>query len=108
MHDYDIIMLPLCQHDILDINKYITFSIDTPETVILFIRDFHNSFEPLLYTPHTNQLDGDKVLAKLGIYSRYYKNFKIFYYISKKEKIVYVLRILHRNMRMKSKYLSLN
>lgn len=105
MHEYDIIMMPLCQDDILNITKYVTFSFKTPECALNSIREFQNSFKSLLFNPSLNNLDNDILLANYEIRSLHYKKYKIYYYVSITEQIVYVLRVLHRKAQIKSVYL---
>ena len=99
MKKYEVIILPLAEHDISR-NK------QAPETAIRLLHGFYDTIEKLEVLPESHELDEDEELAERGIRKCYYKNYKIFFYVNEEEQEVYVLRVLH--MLVNAKPLLLN
>ncbi len=106
MQKYKVITLPLAEQDIVDNTDYIYYNKQAPETALKLLTGFRQTVESLDWMPEKHELDEDEDLASLGIHKCYYKNYKIFFYIDKEDKKVYILRVLH--MLVNAKPLLLN
>lgn len=92
---YKVITLPLAEEDIVNNTDYIAFEKKAPETALRLAMGFRNTIAKLEFMPEQHELDEDEELAAMGIRKCYYKNYKIFFYISKEQDTVFVLRVLH-------------
>lgn len=95
MSEYKVIILPLAEEDIADQTDYIAFGLKAPETAMNMIRGFRKTINNLSVFPQSHELDEDEELAQYGIRKTYYKNYKIYFLVDEREKIVYILRIFH-------------
>ena len=95
MPEYDVIILPLAEEDITNNTDYIFFDKESPETALKLLRGFRQTISKLSFMPESHEYDEDEDLASLKIRKCYYKNYKIFFYVNKEERKVFVLRVLH-------------
>lgn len=95
MPEYDVIILPLAEKDIVNNTDYIFYEKKAPETALRLLKGFRSTIAKLDFMPEQHELDEDEELAAMEIRKCYYKNYKIFFYIEKDEKKVFVLRVLH-------------
>lgn len=95
MQIYDVIILPLAERDIARNTDYIFYEKKAPETARNLLSGFQSTISRLEQFPESHELDEDEELATMQIRKCYYKNYKIFFYINKEKKTVYVLRVLH-------------
>ncbi len=100
------ITLPSAEQDIVDNTDYIYYNKQAPEAALRLLAGFRQTVESLDWMPEIHELDEDEDLASWGIHKCYYKNYKIFFYIDKEDKKVYILRVLH--MLVNAKPLLLN
>lgn len=106
MPEYDVIILPLAEKDIVSNTDYIFYEKKAPETALKLLRGFRNTISKLRFMPEQHEVDEDEELAAMEIRKCYYKNYKIFFYIEKEDGKVFVLRVLH--MLVNAKPLLLN
>ncbi len=95
MSSYDITMLPLAEKDITDNVDYIYYVKSSPETALKLLDGLRKTIEKLKYMPERSEVDEDIELANREIRKCYYKNYKIFFYINRQERRVFILRVLH-------------
>lgn len=95
MTEYKVVTLPLAEGDIADQTDYIAFELKAPETALNMVRGFKKVINGLSLFPQSHELDEDEELAAYGIRKTYYKNYKIYFLIDEKERIVYILRVFH-------------
>ena len=95
MLKYDVIILPLAEKDISNNTDYIFYDKEAPDTALKLLEGFKDTIVNLSFMPERHEFDEDKELAALQIRKCYYKNYKIFFYVNKEEKRVFVLRVLH-------------
>ena len=100
-----VITLPLAEEDIADQTDYIAFELKSPETAVNMVRGFRKTINSLSLFPQSHELDEDEELAEYGIRKTYYKNYKIYFLIVERERIVYILRIFHMLVDSKEKIL---
>jgi len=81
MKKYNIIILLLAEHDIINQTDYIAFILQSPQKALNISIGIRKSIDKLLYNPGRHELDEDGELASLGIRKHYYKNYKIYYLI---------------------------
>lgn len=101
MHKYQIIVLPMAEENIVRNTDYIAYDKKSPETALNLSRGFRKAIAKLDHNPSRHELDEDEGLAYYGIRRHYYKNYKIYYFVSESEKTVYILGVL--NMRVDSR-----
>jgi len=106
MPSYEIIVLPLAESDIANNTNYIFYEKKAPDTALNLLDGFKKSIADLSFMPERHEFDEDEELAKLQIRKCYYKNYKIFFYVNKETRKVFVLRVLH--MLVDAKALLLN
>lgn len=102
MREYDVIILPLAEKDIINNVDYIFYDKKSPETAMCLMDGFYKTIEKLSYMPEQHEVDEDEELSKRNIHKCYYKNYKIFFYINKEQYKVYILRVLHMLVDAKS------
>lgn len=93
--NYTVIILPLAKKDIYAYTDYIAYELSSPKTALKMAEELQNTINTLSIFPYKHQLDNDPNLSKLGIRTMYYKKYKIFFSIFEKEKIIYILRVIH-------------
>lgn len=74
------------------------FDKQSPETAKRLLQGFYETISGLEFIPQQHELDEDEELSSQGIRKCYYKNNKIYFYIDKSKKTVYVLRVLHYSL----------
>lgn len=92
---YNVIILPLAEHDIAKNTDYIFYEKQAPETAVKLLAGFRNTISKLEQFPESHELDEDEDLAAMQIRKCYYKNYKIYFHVNKENQAVYVLRVLH-------------
>lgn len=92
---YKIRITDLAEKDLEDIGDYIAYELLNGDAAINKIKGIRKKINDLKYFPERNELDEDSYLAELGVRMDYYRNYKIYYVIDKRERIVYIVRILH-------------
>ncbi len=107
MTEYKVVILPLAEEDIVDQTDYIAFELKSPETAINMARGFQKVINGLSRFPKSHELDEDEELASYGIRKTYYKNYKIYFQIDEKRKIVYILRVFHMLVDSREKILKI-
>lgn len=95
VQQYKIMITELAEKDLEMLEDYIAFKLLSPQSAISTLNGIRNQINKLHFFPERNELDKDEVLAKLGIRMDYYKNYKIYYLISEKDNVVYIVRIIH-------------
>ena len=95
MFQYKVETLPLAEKDIVSQTDYIAFELKAPETAIRIARGLRKTLNNLSILPHRHELDEDEELARHKIRKTYYKNYKIYFVISEKEQIVFILGVYH-------------
>lgn len=79
MPEYDVIILPLAEKDIVSNTDYIFYEKKAPETALKLLRGFRNTISELSFMPEQHEVDEDEELAAMEIRKCYYKNYKIFF-----------------------------
>ena len=95
MQRYSVITLPLAEQDIANNTDYIFYEKQEPETAIRLLKGFRDTISRLEQFPESHEFDEDEELAAMQIRKCYHKNYKIFFFVDKENKTVYVLRVLH-------------
>lgn len=95
MQKFEVIILPLAEEDIKENTDYIFFEKQSPQTALSLLKGFYDVIEKLSIMPEKYQYDEDENLAALYIRKCYYNNYKIYFYVNKQKKHVYILRVLH-------------
>ena len=95
MIKYKVITLPLAEQDITNNTDYIYYKKKAPQTALKLLNGFRQTIEALVFMPEQHELDEDEELAALEIRKCYYKKYKIFFYVDREHKKVFILRVLH-------------
>lgn len=107
MTTYKVVTLPLAEKDITEQTDYIAFDLKSPEAARNMVRGFRKTITTLSTFPQRYELDGDEELSRYGIRRVYYKKYKIYFLIDEREKIVYILRVLHMQVDSTNKIIKL-
>mgnify|MGYP002590660487 FL=1 len=102
MYKYRIIIEPLAEEDIIRNAEYIAYDKKSSQAARDLVKGLRRAIKSLSVNPQRHMYDEDEELAERKIRKHYYKNYKIYYMISEKEKAIYILRILHMLVDSKS------
>lgn len=95
MDKYKVVVLPMAENDIASNIDYIFYEKEAPDTAKQLLAGFRKTISKLEQFPESHEFDEDEDLAVMKIRKCYYKNYKIFFYVNKEKRAVYVLRVLH-------------
>lgn len=98
MQYYKINMSKEAQKDLDGIVNYIIYELMQPKNAMKCAEGIIKKITTLQIYPERNAVENDfRIRKRLEIQLRktFYKNYKIYYTIDEKNKIVYVLRIIH-------------
>ncbi len=93
MMQYQIKITELAERDLENASDYIAYELKNPTAGVNTVKGIRKQINSLVNFPERNELDEDEVLAELGVRKDYYRNYKIYYIVSKDT--IYIVRILH-------------
>ncbi len=93
MMQYRIKITELAEQDLENASDYIAYELNNPTAGENTVKGIRKQINSLVNFPERNELDEDAVLAELGVRKDYYRNYKIYYIVSKDT--IYIIRILH-------------
>lgn len=96
MQQYTIRISELAEQDLEGAGDYIAYKLLNPIAAENTVRGIRKTINTLRTFPESHELDEDIKLAELGVHRIYYKRYKIFYSIDQDNKIVNIVRILHK------------
>ena len=96
MQQYTIRMSKLSEQDLESAGDYIAYKLLNPTTAVNTMQGIRKTINTLQLFPECHELDEDVELAGLSVRKIYYKRYKIFYIIDQYNKIINIIRILHK------------
>lgn len=108
MPEYEVIILPLAEKDIINNTDYIFYEKQAPETALELLTGFRSAIAGLSYMPERYEIDRDDELAILKIRKNCYKNYNIYFYVDTDIRRVFILRVLHMLVDAKMLLLNMN
>ena len=95
MERYNVIITPDAAVDLSQLNSYIAYTLQVPETALKYIRGLRQEIEKLDSFPGAVAPVPDEPWHSRGIRRIIYKNFYIYYRIDENAKCVYVLNVIY-------------
>lgn len=95
MQNYAIKMSDLAEADLESAGDYIAFVLSNPIAAESTVKGIREAVNKLQFFPQSHELEGDPILAELGIHRTYFKEYKIFFLIDHMTRVVHIIRILH-------------
>ena len=93
MKQFNLKITPQAEQDIENIGDYIAIKLKNPSTALNIVKGIRQTIKTLQLMPLRHELIDDPVLAKHGIRTIYYKNYRIFYLVTETD--VQIIRVLH-------------
>ena len=96
MQQFTIRMSELAEQDLENVGDYIAYKLLNPDAAKNIVGGIRKTINALHSFPESYELDEDVKLAELGVRKIIYKSYKIYYIIDQCNKIVTIVRILHK------------
>lgn len=106
MTDYEVMILPLAEDDIMAHADYIACQLNNPETALRIANGLRKTIHKLCTFPQSHRINEDDELRKYKVRNTYYKSYNIYFLIDEIRKIVFILRVFHMLVDSRERVLS--
>ena len=93
--EYNYKFIDICENDLDEIISYFINELKSKQTASDFISELTKVIENIRLFPNSGELVNNSFIKIKGIRKKYINNYTLFYLTKKKEKIIYLLRIVY-------------
>lgn len=108
MNEYDVIITPDAEQDLVDIKDYIAYELMEPEIAIEYIRRLRDAIIKLSYSATSIKFVNDEPWHSKGIKKITAENFYVYFRIDENSNRVYVLCVIYSKRDQKKVLLKKN
>ena len=92
---YNVIITPEAYHDLTEINDYISYALQAPETADRYVDRIEHATMSLEFMPTKYSLVGFEPWHTLGVRHFPAENFIVYYYVREEHFSVYVISVIY-------------
>ncbi|MBR1649536.1 MAG: type II toxin-antitoxin system RelE/ParE family toxin [Lachnospiraceae bacterium] len=96
MDDFEVIITPDAEDDLIQLDDYITYELLAPETAVRYIADIKEQILSLSRSPKRYRLMDDEPWHSREVRRMNAKNFAVFYYVYEEYSEVYILNVIYQ------------
>ena len=96
MNSYNVLITPDAEADLIEIDDYITLTLQAPDTAVYFLNTVKMRLLSLRNNPGRYRLIEDEPWHSMGIHRMNIKNFAVFYTIIENQNEVYIQNVIYQ------------